>query len=577
MRLLCRCGASFMRSGIWNHQRQSDDPRCKEPLCTSICEPEEHDDNGREQDLPIGMDDIDGTEGFKVDLRGDFFGDYEDYSPEDFGMQAEEDGYEDIICNGDSDEDDECDEPSLEPDRHPNPLMSNSKDSDASDGATQGANQLWGGAEAELKNKPYAVKFSQGNAGAVYTNQDCVDGNTLYTSQIGDPENPFSPFSSKIEWEIVSTAFTELMSIDGVHECLGLSFKNTSELNKIIDKSLPGLVIGDEVCEVYFRDVIQCIKALFGDPLFVPYLVFAPEKHYTDETKAKHMYHDMHTGRWWWSTQEALEKDKPGATILPVIISTDKTQLTTFCNKSAYPLYLTLGNIPKEIRRKPSNCAYVLLAYLPTTRLENVSNKAARRRQLGNLYHACMGQVLRPLKEAGITGLFMASGDGPVHRNHPLLACFSGDYPEQVLTTCVTMGQCAMCPTPQDKMGKYVRYQNPGLRDLDRILEALDLFDDDPGGFLQACSEAGVDRTHMASRKFTWLCLLYVELQRRPNKLCLFLPNHHIACHHLPLRIQPWLAIDHHIMCIRLGCLVAALAGHEPRNHKPQTTLTQPH
>src|SRR6266545_7118685 len=114
-------------------------------------------------------------------------------------------------------------------------------------------------------------------------------------------------------------------------------------------------------------------------------------------------------------TQEELEKDKPGATILPIIISTDKTQLTTFRNKSAYPLYLTIGNIPKEIRRKLSNCAYVLLAYLLTTRLENVSNKAARCCQLANLYHACMGCVLAPLREAGTTGIFMASGDGLVH------------------------------------------------------------------------------------------------------------------------------------------------------------------
>ena len=82
--------------------------------------------------------------------------------------------------------------------------------------------------------------------------------------------------------------------------------------------------------------------------------------------------------------QEVLEKEKPGVTILPIIISTDKTQLTTFRNKSAYPLYLTIGNIPKEIRQKPSNHAYILLAYLLTTRLENVSNKASRRHQLAN-------------------------------------------------------------------------------------------------------------------------------------------------------------------------------------------------
>jgi len=103
-----------------------------------------------------------------------------------------------------------------------------------------------------------------------------------------------------------------------------------------------------------------------------------------------------------------------------------------------------------------------------------------------------MGHVLEPLREAGMTGLFMTSSDGLVHCNHPLLACFSGDYPEQVLTTCITTGQCATCPTPRDEMGNYVRNENLGLRDLDRILEALDSFDDDPGGFLQNCAEAGI-------------------------------------------------------------------------------------
>ena len=47
--------------------------------------------------------------------------------------------------------------------------------------------------------------------------------------------------------------------------------------------------------------------------------------------------------------QEALEQERPGATVVPILLSTDKTQLTSFRNKSAYPLYLTIGNIPKEI------------------------------------------------------------------------------------------------------------------------------------------------------------------------------------------------------------------------------------
>ena len=96
-----------------------------------------------------------------------------------------------------------------------------------------------------------------------------------------------------------------------VHECLGLSFKNSMELNKIIDTSLPGrprfekheIVVGDEVCAVYYRDVIACLRTLFGNPDFAPFLVFASEKHYVDELRTARLYHDMHTGRWWWSTQ----------------------------------------------------------------------------------------------------------------------------------------------------------------------------------------------------------------------------------------------------------------------------------
>ena len=37
---------------------------------------------------------------------------------------------------------------------------------------------------------------------------------------------------------------------------------------------------------------------------------------------------------------------------------------------------MTIGNIPKEIRRKPSMHTYILLAYLLTTRLSHVSNQA---------------------------------------------------------------------------------------------------------------------------------------------------------------------------------------------------------
>ena len=52
-------------------------------------------------------------------------------------------------------------------------------------------------------------------------------------------------------------------------------------------------------------------------------------------------------------------------TIIPIIISSDKTQLTTFCGKQVYPVYLTISNLPKHICQKPSQQGQVLLGYLP--------------------------------------------------------------------------------------------------------------------------------------------------------------------------------------------------------------------
>jgi hypothetical protein len=40
-----------------------------------------------------------------------------------------------------------------------------------------------------------------------------------------------------------------------------------------------------------------------------------------------------------------------GSTLAPIIIATDKTQLTQFSgNKKAYLVYLTLGNLPRSFR-----------------------------------------------------------------------------------------------------------------------------------------------------------------------------------------------------------------------------------
>lgn len=98
---------------------------------------------------------------------------------------------------------------------------------------------------------------------------------------------------------------------DQIVEKLGLSYSNTRELNIIIDRKLPSrppfkcreVVVDGQAFDVYFRDVMACVRGLFGDPEFSQHLKTAPERHYLDRNKTIRRYGEMHTGNWWWSTQ----------------------------------------------------------------------------------------------------------------------------------------------------------------------------------------------------------------------------------------------------------------------------------
>lgn len=185
-----------------------------------------------------------------------------------------------------------------------------------------------------------------------------------------------------------------------------------------------------------------------------------------------------------------LEQSTPGATIIPIILSSDKTPITLFGGKQAYPVYLTIGNIPKEIRRKPSYHAQILLAYLPTTKLDHITNLSARRRMLANVVHAALRQALAPLEEAGKSGILLCSGDGVERRCHPILAAHCGDYMEHLTIVGCKMGECPHCTVPHRELGDYG--EKYAIRSLEHILAALELYDTDPAYFLRGCEDVNI-------------------------------------------------------------------------------------
>ena len=193
-------------------------------------------------------------------------------------------------------------------------------------------------------------------------------------------------------------------------------------------------------------------------------------------------------------------------TIVPIIISSDKTQLTQFRGKQAYPVYLTISNIPKHIRWKPSWQGQVLLAYLPTSKLGHITNKSSCRHCISNLFHHCMQTIIKPLEHAGHDGIVLISGDGAARRCFPILAAYVGDYLEQVLASLVKTGTCPICPAPRDEIGEWESILEP--RDTQKILEALDAINKGATEFTKACANAGIKPVQCVF----WKNLPYVDI-----------------------------------------------------------------
>ncbi|KAG8705479.1 hypothetical protein FRC11_009012, partial [Ceratobasidium sp. 423] len=236
---------------------------------------------------------------------------------------------------------------------------------------------------------------------------------------------------------------------------------------------------------LFGRKIIEVIRSLIGDWMFRDELRYSPTRVWTTKEKKERVYSDTWTGKWWWRMQLMIP-DK-FATIIPLIIATDKMQLSIMCGgQEAYPVYLTIGNIPKSVRRKVSRHATVLLGYLPVDTFPEVSDSDERARLKHQLAHDALAILMEPLRTAAKNGVVMTCADGRERRIYSIPVAFEGDWPEQCGMASADEGGCPVCEQVFDRHSDYPNLAP--LRNPNDTLAALHSYlanDKDPGELKQ--------------------------------------------------------------------------------------------
>ncbi|TBU42746.1 hypothetical protein BD309DRAFT_826103, partial [Dichomitus squalens] len=154
--------------------------------------------------------------------------------------------------------------------------------------------------------------------------------------------------------------------------------------------------------------------------------------------------------------------------ILPLLLWSDATQLSSFGSASLWPIYLYFGNLSKYFRGRPTEFMAHHLAYIPglPDAMKDfymaTYGKSPSADELKFCKRELFQQIWLLLLDADFMhafehGIVLTCGDGIVRRLFMRFFTYSADYPEKVLIAALRPLARCLCPrclTPKDKVSE---------------------------------------------------------------------------------------------------------------------------
>ena len=237
---------------------------------------------------------------------------------------------------------------------------------------------------------------------------------------------------------------------------------------------------------MYYFDIISAICFLIDHCLFSSYMAFSLVRRYStnnsdnnviDNNKDKRIYREINTPDSWWTIQQALiDSGMKNATIITVLLATDRIMLTEHAeDKVQWLVYLNIRNLSYEIQKSWVKPRKMMVGFIRTHKVNLLIVKT-------EIYYQIIGIIIKGVynhRPTNITNedwfLFLALGtlgclyiialetvviesiliiciDRNIWQCHLIIGGMSVDYKQQIVITCIKTGmQCSICHVVSEK------------------------------------------------------------------------------------------------------------------------------
>ncbi|KAG9077154.1 hypothetical protein FS749_010990 [Ceratobasidium sp. UAMH 11750] len=182
--------------------------------------------------------------------------------------------------------------------------------------------------------------------------------------------------------------------------------------------------------EVRFRCLWTALKEIVQDIDLRNHLVLLPEQRFVHSRCSSQLtlaLEESWHGREWWDAQSRVG---PGGRILYLHMYMDATHLSTGGGAKLWPVYVWLGNVPAELRKKHGKGGATLIGHLPVVKDDKRLDSSSMAKLRAHVYQESLSQIFKSIESAIAVGKLARCSDGKIYQFFPLLAAISADYEE---------------------------------------------------------------------------------------------------------------------------------------------------